>query len=173
MIIDNINFYMKNFGLERGSILRDSVVLSLKLTKYNPSNSLETKEVYSLATKFIDEIADNDDVERIIVNKEILLLAINETIIGFIGYVKNSRDPGILNISSLFIDTAYRGNNYGLILLTLFINLIKEIKTITKIQIGVNSKNIKAKNLYLSLGFIVIKTGVEDGQPFTLLEKHI
>jgi len=90
---------------------------------------------------------------------EIALFAKNgDKIIGFIGafWVTKEKMKHVAHIYGTYVDSEYRGQGVGKILMEAVINELKSLPHIKKIKIEVNAQNTVAFNLYQKMGFKVI-----------------
>ncbi len=123
------------------------------------------KEPTAFANTYDDEIKYEDKKWIEILEKsknrdtEIALFAKDgDQIIGFIGafWVTKEKLKHVAHIYGTYVDSAYRGQGVGKMLMEAVINKLKSLSHIKKIKIEVNSQNTPAFNLYQKVGFKVI-----------------
>ena len=114
-------------------------VLKLKLNEQD--TKMVAPNMYSLAEAYADQVSICRGIYS------------DDTLVGFIMYDFNEKEKRGY-ISRLMVDDQYQKNGYGKAGLKLALDHLKTLKGIKEIQISYHPDNIKARTLYLDLGFI-------------------
>lgn len=98
------------------------------------------------------QIEINELVEKLSNNARVIAAELGNSIIGFYAIYMNSQDK-IAYLTLIGIDESYRGNGYGITLLSNAIGLANR-GGYSVIKLEVNCNNAKAISLYKKLGFV-------------------